>query len=123
MPQDGLDLGRVDVEAAAHVHVLQPVGDGDVAGAVHDPDVTGVQPAVDVDGLVGGLGVVEVAPHDVVAAHHDLAGLAPRHARRPSPSTIRTSTSGMARPEVPEMTSAESPRRHMVTVPVASVSP
>ena len=36
---------------------------------------------------------------------------------------MRTSTSGMARPDVPAMTSAESPRRHMVTVPLASVRP
>src|SRR6516165_9515798 len=48
-PQDGLDLGRVGVEATHHEHVLQPVRDGDVARPVHHTDVAGVQPAVAVD--------------------------------------------------------------------------
>ena len=43
------------------------------------PDVTGVQPAVGVDGLGGGLGVVEVADHHLVAARHDLTLLAGGH--------------------------------------------
>ena len=48
-----LDLGRVDVEAAGDVHVLEPVGDGQVAVLVEGADVAGVQPAVGVDGLGG----------------------------------------------------------------------
>jgi hypothetical protein len=46
---------------------------------VHDPDVAGVQPALGVDGLGRGLGVLPVARHDGVAPHHDLAGLPRRH--------------------------------------------
>ena len=46
-------------------HVLDAVGDADVACVVDVPDVAGVQPAVGVDGLGGGLGVVEVADHHV----------------------------------------------------------
>ncbi len=37
-----------------------------------------MEPPVGVDGLFGGLGVVEVAPHDVVAPNHHFAGVAPR---------------------------------------------
>ena len=42
---------------------------------VQPSDVAGVQPAVGVDGRGGGLGVVEVAEHDVGAAQQHLAGL------------------------------------------------
>ncbi len=56
------------------------------------PDVAGVEPAVLVDGLGGGLGLVVVALHDVGAAGEDLAVLGdldldalerPAHAARP----------------------------------------
>src|ERR1700758_2303073 len=60
-----LDLGGVDVESAADVHVLEPVGDAQVAGVVHGADVAGVQPAVGVDGGGGGVGGIEVAQHDI----------------------------------------------------------
>ena len=42
---------------------------------VERADVAGVQPAVGVDRLRGGLGVVEVAEHHVVAAHQELAAV------------------------------------------------
>ena len=45
---------------------------------VHRAEVTGVQPALRVDGLGGGLGVVEVAGHHVVSAGADLADVAQR---------------------------------------------
>ena len=38
-----------------------------------------MEPAVGVDGFVGGLGVVEVPTHDVVAPHHDLPWLPTGH--------------------------------------------
>ena len=41
-----LDLGRGDVEAADHDHVLQPVDDAQPARFVERADVAGVQPAV-----------------------------------------------------------------------------
>ena len=57
---EALDLGRIAVEAADDVHVLDAVGDPQVAALVHHGDVAGVEPAVGVDGLGGLLGVVEV---------------------------------------------------------------
>jgi len=71
-----LDLGGVHVEAAADVHVLDPAGDGQVPGGVQAAGVPGVQPAVRVDGGLGGLGVVQVAEHQVRPAEQDLAGVA-----------------------------------------------
>src|SRR5690606_976352 len=72
--QDLFDLGGVDIEPAADVHVLEPVGDGQVAAFVDLADVAGVQPAVGVDGGGGGLRVVEVAQHHVGAAQQHLTG-------------------------------------------------
>ena len=86
-----LDLGGVDVEAAGDVHVLEPVGDPQVARLVEHADVAGVQPAVRVDRLGGRRGVVEVAEHHVVAADQQLAA---------SSASIRVSMPGIARPQV-----------------------
>ncbi len=77
--QHGLDLGRVGVEAAHDEHVLDAVGDGDVAGRVHDADVAGVQPALGIDRLRRRRLVAPVARHHRVAPHDDLARLARRH--------------------------------------------
>ena len=77
--QLALDLGRVHVEPAVDEHVLEPVGDVEVAVCVHYADVAGVQPAVGVDRLGRLVGIVEIADHHVVAAYHHLAGLAPWH--------------------------------------------
>src|SRR2546423_15668801 len=49
-----------------------------VSPLVHRAEVTGVQPALRVDGLGGGLGVVEVAGHHVVSAGADLPDVAQR---------------------------------------------
>src|SRR5258708_4297185 len=74
--QEVLDLGRVGIAAADAVHVLDAPGYLQVAAVVHQPHVTGVQPAVRVDGRRGALAVIEVAGHDVIAADHDFAWFA-----------------------------------------------
>ena len=51
----GLDLGRVDVLAAADDHVLEAVDDVEVAVVVEPADVAGVEPAVG-EGVGGRLG-------------------------------------------------------------------
>src|SRR5262249_18087895 len=73
-----LDLRRVGVEPADDKHVFGAVGDSDVPAIVHHADVAGVQPSVAVHRLPGPFGIVDEPLHDVVAAHHDLAGLAAR---------------------------------------------
>src|SRR5205814_9189177 len=56
--------------------VCHAVADLDVAVGVHERDVSGVGPAAR-EGAGGRFGVIEVALHHVVAAHHGLAhGLA-----------------------------------------------
>src|SRR3954462_13629221 len=73
--EDLLDLARVDVVAAADDQLLLAVDDEEVAVLVDLAHVAGVEPAVD-DPLVGFLGLVPVALHDVVALDGDLADLA-----------------------------------------------
>src|SRR5262245_52424822 len=70
--QDALDLQRGDVLAAADDHVLDPVTDLRVAVRVQHSGIAGVEPAV-AHRPLGRLGVVVVAVHHHVAAHHDLA--------------------------------------------------
>ena len=87
---------------------------------VQDAHVAGAQPAVGVERLGRGLRVLEVAAHDVEAADQHLAGLA----GGPAPSRRhRTSVPGIARPDVDAMTGGSSPRRHIVTMPLASERP
>ncbi|CAM5677627.1 hypothetical protein SCHAM137S_06008 [Streptomyces chartreusis] len=71
-PQHLLDLGRVDVLAAAHDPVVQPAGDGQTAVLGDPAQVTGAVPAL-VQGFGGLLGAVVVAEHDAGAAYPDLA--------------------------------------------------
>lgn len=66
--QHSFDLGGVDVESAADVHVLETVGDVEISTLVEGSDITGVQPTVGVDGLGGGLRIVEVSEHDIRSA-------------------------------------------------------
>ena len=110
-----LDLGRVDVEAAGDVHVLEPVGDRQVAVLVERADVAGVQPAVGVDRLArwppGRRGS---------RASRSRRGAAAR--RLPSSASMRVSMPGIARPQVVATVSAESPSRHIVAT-TASVIP
>ena len=82
-----LDLDRGDVLAAGDDHVLAAVAQLDGAVGVPHREVAGVEPAAP-ERRLGGLRVVEVARHDVVAAHHDLA-----HACAPSRGTSRISSS------------------------------
>ena len=73
--QELLDLGGADVLAAPDDDVLHPVGDGEVAVGIDDPDVTGVEPTALFDRL-GGQGGVGVAGETVGTAGQDLARLA-----------------------------------------------
>src|SRR6266566_8896061 len=70
--QDALDLQRGDVLATADDHVLDPVTDLHIAVRMHHGGVAGVEPAV-AHRPLGRLGVVVVAVHHDVPAHHDLA--------------------------------------------------
>src|SRR5436853_141187 len=74
-----LDLGRVDVDAAADDHVLLAAGDGEEAVGVLAGEVAGVEPAVGVERGGGRLGVVPVPPADVRAAQPELPHLAGGH--------------------------------------------
>ncbi|MNZ73127.1 hypothetical protein D3C78_915290 [compost metagenome] len=74
----GLDLGGIDVLAAADDHVLQPVADVDEAILVHVAAVTGMHPAI-AQRLGGCFRLLPVAEHDVRPLHHDLAHGAARH--------------------------------------------
>src|SRR5262249_31185642 len=67
-----LDLDRGDVLAAPDDDVLLAVAQLDVAVRVHDAEVARVEPAA-LEGPRGRLGVLVVALHHVVAAHHHLA--------------------------------------------------
>src|SRR5438552_12275730 len=66
-----LDLDRRDVLTARDDDVLLPVAQLDVAVGVPHGEVAGVEPAA-ADGLSGRVALLEVARHDVVAAHDDL---------------------------------------------------
>src|SRR5699024_6339918 len=71
-----LDLRGVHVEAAVDVHVLESVGDAQVAALIDLADVAGAEPAVVGEGFRRVLRVVQVALHDHLAAGEDLAVLA-----------------------------------------------
>ena len=94
-----LDLDAVDVLAAADDHVLLAVGDEEEALVVEVADVAGVQPAVGIDRLGGGLGLVPVAGHEDRAGDAHLAGLARRRASSPSASTIFSRHGRHGRPD------------------------
>ncbi|VTR67498.1 conserved hypothetical protein [Desulfosarcina cetonica] len=78
--EDVFHLDGGDVFPAADDDVFLAVHDLDVVVRVHHRQITAVEPTTG-KGRLGGLGVVVVAQHDVVAAHDDLPhGLAvPRH--------------------------------------------
>src|SRR3712207_5380400 len=71
--EDLLDLARVDVVAAADDHLLLAVDDEEVAVLVDLAHVARPEPAVVVEDLFGGVLLVPVALHDVVALDGDLA--------------------------------------------------
>ena len=69
-----LEHGGGDVLAAGgHQDLLLAPGDPDEALVVDLADVAGVEPAVGIDGLGGGLRVGPVAGEDLAALEHDLA--------------------------------------------------
>src|ERR1700729_2200296 len=74
--EDGFHLGRVDVVAAADVHVGGPADDGEVPVLAQIPEVTADQPPLAVEGGGGQLGLVPVAAHDAAAPDPYLTGLA-----------------------------------------------
>src|SRR6202044_2823365 len=76
---EALDLSRIGVEAANNEHVLFTPVDPQPARLVEIAQVAGVQPAVIVDRLRGGLRIVEVALHDTVTANQHFAVLADAH--------------------------------------------
>ena len=76
--QPALDFRRIAVEAAANVHVLQAIQDAQVAARIERADIAGLEPAIRPDGGGRGLRVVQIAAHDVEAAHPDFAGRAVR---------------------------------------------
>ena len=67
-----LDLDGRDVLSAGDDDVLGAVAQFDITVGVLHTQIAGVQPAA-TEGLLGGVDVVEVPDHHVVAAHHDLA--------------------------------------------------
>ena len=73
LEEEALDLDRRDVLAAADDHVLDAVSDFRIAVGMDDGSVAGVKIAV-ADRQRRRLGVLVVALHDHVAAHHDLTG-------------------------------------------------
>ncbi len=78
-------------------------------------DVAGVQPPVGVDGLGGGLGVVEVADHHLVAARDDLARLAGGQVVAVDVDDLHLDAVERARKLVWAMISGSSSWRHMAT--------
>ena len=114
MPQQRLlDLGRVDVEAAGDVHVLEPVGDR--AGcrarrACRCRRCAASRPRRSPRG----------SPRGRRGSRASRSRRAP--AARRSSAAIRVSMPGIARPLVVATVSAESPSRHIVTT-TASVIP
>src|SRR5262249_27530684 len=58
-----LDLGRIDVVAAADEHLAPPATEAEIAGGVEDTDVPRVHPAVGIDGGRRRLRIPPVAAH------------------------------------------------------------
>src|SRR5690606_4022496 len=69
------DLGRIDILAPRHDHVLDPVVDEIEAVGIAIADIAGAQPAVN-DRLPGRLRSVPILFHHDVAADRNLADLA-----------------------------------------------
>ena len=67
------DLCRIRIETADDEHVTEAIGDAEVAQCVDPTDVARVEPAAGIDRLGRGLGIIQVAGHQVVPAHHDFA--------------------------------------------------
>ncbi len=64
--EHGLELGGGDLEALVLDELLEPVHDEDLVVVVDEADVSGVQPPVLVDGVLGRLRIIQIAckiPH------------------------------------------------------------
>ena len=97
--QGVLHLRRVDVLAAGHDHVLDPVVQEQVAVLAEPPGVTGAEPPVLRDDRSGLRRLVPVAEHGLVRPGQDLADRARRAASSPvAESTMRSSTWEKGRP-------------------------
>lgn len=66
--EQGLQLGRGHLEAPVLDDLLEPVNDEDLVVVVHVADVAGVQPPVGVNGVLGGLRVIQVTLTEAKAA-------------------------------------------------------
>ena len=66
-----LDLTGIQILTAADDHILQSAGDLVVSVGCAAADVAGMEPAVGVDGLGGGLGHLVIALHNVEAPGHE----------------------------------------------------
>jgi hypothetical protein len=64
--------GRIPDPLSAVLHLLHTAGDPEASAGIQGPEVAGAQPALGIDGLRGGLGIVIVAEHDAEAAREDL---------------------------------------------------
>ena len=70
---EALELRRWHLETVVLDEFLDAVNDREVAVLVDDRDVAGVEPAIGIDGLGSGLGVVEVTLHHHRATDPELA--------------------------------------------------
>ena len=79
LEQNRLELRGRDLESLDLDQLLQPIDHGQVAVVIEHTDVAGVQPALRIDRAGRRLGIVQVAFHDVRAAHPHFTRLADRH--------------------------------------------
>ena len=71
--EDSLQLRGRHLHSLVLDQLLEPIDDVQVLVLVDEANVTAVQPALSVDGMGGGLRIVEVAFHDLRSAVPDLA--------------------------------------------------
>src|SRR5262249_59471910 len=77
-------LARRDLLAAAIDDLLEPPVDGEIAISIHDAEIASMEPAM-AEGLGIGGGAADIAGGHVLAADHDVAGLA---RRQPPPAIV-----------------------------------
>src|SRR5581483_6532678 len=72
---DGLDLGRIDIEAGSNDHLLGAADDVHLV-ALEAGEIAGVEPAVRIDRLGREIGRTVVTAHDVGPADVELTNIA-----------------------------------------------
>ncbi|MNH19653.1 hypothetical protein D3C79_793970 [compost metagenome] len=77
LDQTSLYLCRIAVEATDNEHILEAVGNLQVAMYIQIADIARVEPTLGINGLRGRLRVIEITPHHMKTAQADF----PRHAR------------------------------------------